>query len=79
MRIAYKKQPVKYLEKIDAKTQIKLLSAINEASIGKGDVRKLKGTDIFRIKIYHYRILFTYDIANDIMVVEEINVRGDVY
>jgi len=79
VEIELKKQPEKYLKKTDSVTYGKLMRAIDGLRELEGDIVKLKGTEKYRLKIYHYRIIFAYDSVNNIIVVEEIGSRGDIY
>jgi mRNA-degrading endonuclease RelE of RelBE toxin-antitoxin system len=79
MKINLKKQPVKYLKSIDANTRAKIEKAITGLSNLEGDIVKLEGTDLYRLKIYHYRIAFSVDRENKIINVEMIGSRGDFY
>ncbi|OQB15790.1 MAG: hypothetical protein BWY15_00503 [Firmicutes bacterium ADurb.Bin193] len=79
MDIVYKKQPEKYLKKTDKNTYNKLIKAIEGLTELEGDIIKLQGSDLYRLKIYHYRIIFAYNSNDNIITIEEINSRGDVY
>ncbi|MDR1117663.1 MAG: type II toxin-antitoxin system RelE/ParE family toxin [Oscillospiraceae bacterium] len=79
MIIKLKKQAEKYLRKTDANTYQKLKKAIHGLESLQGDIIRLEGTDKYRLKIYHYRIIFTYDSEHDYIVIEKIGSRGDVY
>ena len=79
MDIKLRKQPEKYLKKADSATYGKLMCAINGLRDLEGDIIKLKGSDKYRLKIYHYRIIFVYDNVNNNIIVEKIGSRGDVY
>lgn len=77
--ILYKKQPEKYLKRTDKITYKKLSKAIDGLRELEGDIIRLQGSELYRLKIYHYRILFTYSSAHNTITIEEINSRGDVY
>ena len=79
MEIVYKKQAEKYIRKTDANTRLKLLRAIDGLLELNGDIVKLAGSSMYRLKIHHYRIIFTYNREDGIITIEEINSRGDVY
>ena len=44
-----------------------------------GDIVKIKGADMFRLKMEHYRIGFKADARNEEMTIEIILPRGDFY
>ncbi|WP_347490617.1 type II toxin-antitoxin system RelE family toxin [Desulfoscipio sp. XC116] len=79
MQIEYSKQPKKYLKKADANTRAKLEKAIEGLKELEGNIQKIKGTDLYRLKIEHYRIGFSVDINNNIILVEAIHPRGEFY
>jgi len=79
MNIVYKKQPEKYLRRTDKNTYSKLIKAIEGLAELEGDIIKLQGSHLYRLKIYHYRIIFAYNSNDNIITIEEINSRGDVY
>lgn len=79
MKIVLKKQPQKYLASIDAPTREKLYKALDGLKNLEGDIRKLKGYDnYYRLKIAHYRILFTVDNMGQIIIVGTINTRTNI-
>ena len=77
MEILYKKQPQKYLDKADANTRAKLEKSINGLLELQGDIVKIKGSDLYRLKIEHYRIGFSYD--GEAITIEAILPRGEFY
>ena len=79
MNVELRKQPEKYLRKTDTNTYKKLMNAIDGLRNLEGDIVKLKGTEKYRLKIYHYRIIFSYNSGEDTITVEEIGSRGDIY
>jgi mRNA-degrading endonuclease RelE of RelBE toxin-antitoxin system len=76
--VKLKKQPKKYLAKVDGSTYRKLRKALDELEEWKGDIIKLKGNDYYRLKIPQYRFIFTYDGGINIISVEEINTRTNI-
>ncbi len=68
MRIEYGKQPKKYLKKADVNTREKLKDAVDGLNELDGDIKKIKGTDLYRLKIEHYRIGFSVDLNNRIIL-----------
>ena len=77
MEITYKKQALKYLEKSDVPVRRKIEKAISGLSELQGDIVKIKGTDLYRLKIEHYRIGFSYE--NETITIEAILPRGEFY
>lgn len=76
MEIKYSKQAYKYLKKLHAPKRNQIIAAINR--IPEGDIRKMQGLDnLFRLRVGDYRVLYTPE--RDIIKVEKIGSRGDVY
>ena len=79
LQIHLQKQPVKYLSSVDEPTRKKLYKALDKLKRLEGDIVKLKGKDnLYRLKIPHYRILFSIDHEGNIVVVETINTRTNI-
>ena len=58
--IKYEKGCLKYLKRLDKKTQLRILKAINQLPLG--DVKKLQGnTEDYRLRVGKYRIIFSKD------------------
>ena len=73
------KQPQKYLASVDERTRRKLVKALDKLSGLEGDIVKLKGYDnLYRLKIPHYRILFSINEKGQIIIVETINTRTNI-
>lgn len=78
-KIVFQKAAIKFLKKQDKKTQNKLLSAINQLPSGT-DIKRLQGyNNLYRMRIGQIRILYTIDDNIQIISIENINNRGDVY
>lgn len=79
VNIVFKKQAAKYLKNTDKNTYKKLNKAIAGLNELEGDICKLQGSELYRLKIHHYRIIFAYNSNDNVITIEEINSRGDVY
>jgi len=77
-KVTLKKQPQKYLSKVDSNTYKKLRKALQELEEWKGDIVKIKGSNYYRLKIPQYRFIFTYDNGINIIAVEEVNTRTNI-
>ena len=77
-QVLLKKQPQKYLSKVDGSIYKKLRKALAELSEWKGDIVKLKNSEFYRLKIPQYRFIFTYDGEINVISVEEINTRTNI-
>ena len=76
--IKYEKGCLKYLKKLDKKTQLRILKAINQLPLG--DVKKLQGnTEDYRLRVGKYRIIFSKDEKGLVINIIEIASRGEVY
>ena len=77
-KVKLKKQPQKYLSKVDGNTYKKLRKALDGLEKWEGDIVKLKNSDYYRLKIPHYRFIFEYDNGINVISVEEINTRTNI-
>lgn len=67
------------MESVAESTRKKLIKALEGLADLEGDIVKLKGYDnLYRLKIPHYRFLFSIDHNGNIIVVETINTRTNV-
>ena len=63
----YSKQAVKFLKKQDIPTRKRIVTAIN--NLPAGDVKKLQGTDGYRLRVGDFRIIF--DKNGDVLWIEK--------
>ena len=78
MNLELKKQPRKYLSSVDAPTRSKLEKALEGLKELKGDIVHLSGThNKYRLKIEHYRVIFSYS-GGKIIIVETIDTRTNI-
>jgi mRNA interferase RelE/StbE len=76
MDIKYSKQAYKYLKKLHKPKREQIITAIEK--IPEGNIIKLKGyNDLYRLRVNDYRVIYTHDF--DIIKVEKIGSRGDIY
>ena len=75
MEIKYSKQAVKFLQKQEKKTQIRIITAIE--LIPLGDIKKLQGEDRYRLRVGDFRIIFNRE--GQILLIEKIDSRGQIY
>lgn len=79
MEIRLEKQPQKYLASVDTKTRKKLIKALEDLAMLKGDIVPLQGkTNLYRFKISHYRIIFKWVKGELIITVIEMNTRTNI-
>lgn len=75
MVIQYSKQAIKFLNKQDKPTKIRIVTAINR--LPAGDVKKLQGESGYRLRVGDFRVIFDKD--GNIIYIEKIDNRGQVY
>lgn len=75
-QIVYSKKAVKFLKKQDKPTQKRLIEAIAKLPID-GDIKKLQGTDGYRLRVGDFRVLF--DVNGLIIDIIDIGNRGQIY
>lgn len=75
MEIKYSKQAIKFLDKQNEETKSRIKKAINKLPLG--DVKKLKGSDYYRLRIGDFRVIFDRDF--NIIHVIKIDNRGQAY
>jgi mRNA interferase RelE/StbE len=82
MRVFFTSSARKSLRRLPANRRLQIVSrieAIASETGQRGDVARLAGSDLFRLRIGVYRVLFAVDTVNQILRVELIRTRGDVY
>lgn len=77
-RIRFEKAAQKFLDKQDKNQRLRLYRAIYKLPEGT-DIKKLKGHELYRLRIGNYRILYTIDEQICVINIENIDNRGDVY
>lgn len=77
-RIIIEKRAEKFIRKQEKKEQERLLNAISKLPEGT-DIKKLKGSELFRVRVGNYRVLYTIDEGIKVITIENIDNRGDVY
>ena len=77
MLINYSKQAIKFLNKQDKPTRVRIVDAINQ--LPKGDVKKLQGEDGYRLRIGDYRVIFVYCILTRLTAVDRFTSRRFLY
>lgn len=75
-QIVYSKKAVKFLKKQDKPTRIRLVDAISKLPLD-GNIKKLQGTDGYRLRVGDYRVLF--DVNGVIVDIINIGNRGQIY
>lgn len=77
--IIIKKQAKKFIEKLSKSDKQRIVKAIEKLP-GGDDIKKLKGhTDIYRLRVGDFRILYTVNDNELIVVVIDAGNRGQIY
>ncbi|MCL2447032.1 MAG: type II toxin-antitoxin system RelE/ParE family toxin [Oscillospiraceae bacterium] len=68
----------KFIRKQPPKQQQRIMQAI--AQLPDGDIKPLQGKEKFyRLRVGNYRVTFAMDYAQDEIVIQAVDNRGDVY
>ena len=82
MRVVFTAAARKTLRRLPADRRIQILARIEAVASGTAqslDVQRLAGSELRRLRVGEYRVLFAVDMANQVITVELIRTRGDVY
>ena len=80
MKLNFTKQAAKYYEKAPKNLQEKYEEAFMNILSGEGDICPMAGeVNVFRYKMFQYRIIFTIEIETETITIIKIGPRGDVY
>lgn len=77
-KIIIDKAAEKFIRKQDKNTQSRLLKAIYKLPNGT-DIKKMQGNNLYRLRVGNYRILYSINEVVKIIMIENIDNRGDVY
>jgi mRNA interferase RelE/StbE len=72
----------KTLRRLPADRRAQIIARIEATAAGEApniDVRPLAGSDLRRLRVGEYRVIFAVDPAVQVLTVELIRTRGDVY
>ena len=82
-KILIKKQAKKKLQALAASTRSKIAGEIsmlgNDPDDGRLDVKKMQGMPAHRLRVGQWRIIFERDDDIQIISIEKIGARGDIY
>jgi mRNA-degrading endonuclease RelE of RelBE toxin-antitoxin system len=79
IHVNYSKRARKYLDRLDKPNRKKIKNAIEDLKELKGNIIRVEGTDMYRLKIPPFRIGFEYDEDNGVIEIVLIRPRGDFY
>lgn len=78
-KIIIKKKAKKFIDKLPKTERIRVAKAIKMLPNGE-DIKKLKGyTDLLRLRVGDYRIIYTVDHGELIVIVVDAGNRGQIY
>lgn len=78
-RIIIKKKAKKFIDKLPKNEQIRIVKAIKQLPNGE-DIKKLKGhSDLLRLRVGDYRIIYTVDDGELIIYIIDAGNRGEIY
>lgn len=78
-RVVLKKRAKKFIDKLSKSEKIRIVSAIEQLPDGE-DIKKLKGhSDLLRLRVGDYRIIYTVDNGEYVVIVIDVGNRGDIY
>ena len=76
--IRFEKAAEKFLRKQTSKTQHSLMTAIYKLPNGT-DIKRLKGHDLYRMRVGNIRIIYSIKEEIEVINIENIDNRGDIY
>lgn len=78
-QIVLKKRAKKFIDKLPTNEKKRIVAAIERLPNGD-DIKKMKGySDLLRLRVGDYRIIYKVDNGNLIVVVIDADSRGDIY
>lgn len=78
-QIVLKKKAKKFIDKLPKNERIRIVSAIEKLPNGE-DIKQLKGhSDLLRLRVGEYRIIYTVDNGKCIIFIIDAGNRGEIY
>lgn len=78
-RVVIKKKAKKFIDHLPQSERIRIVSAIENLPNGE-DIKRLKGhSDLLRLRVGEYRIIYTVDHGECIVLVIDAGNRGEIY
>ena len=78
-RIILKKPAKKFIDALPTNERRRVVAAIEQLP-SAGDIKKLKGhDDLLRLRVGEYRIIFTVDHGELVVLVIDVGNRGQIY
>lgn len=77
-KVVFEKEAQKFLDKQDKNQRLRLYRAIYKLPSGT-DIKKIKGHNLYRLRVGDCRILYTVDDVIKLIDIKHIDNWGDVY
>ena len=78
-KIIIKKKAKKFIDKLPKNERLRIAKAIEALPNGE-DIKKLKGySDLLRLRVGDYRIIYTVDDGELVVIVVDAGNRGQIY
>lgn len=78
-RIIIKKKAKKFIDKLPKNERLRVAKAIEQLPNGE-DIKKMKGhSNLLRLRVGEYRIIYTVDNGELIVYVVDVGNRGEIY
>lgn len=78
-RIVIKKKAKKFIDKLPQNEKIRVVKAIQMLPNGE-DIKRLKGhSNLLRLRVGAYRIIYTVDNGELVVIVIDVGNRGEIY
>lgn len=78
-QIIIKKKAKKFIDKLPKNERLRIVKAIEQLPNGE-DIKKLKGhSDLLRLRVGEYRIIYTVDNGELVVYVIDVGNRGEIY
>lgn len=74
-KIDFEKSAQKFIDKQPKSQRIRLYKAIYKLPEGT-DIKKLKGSELFRLRVGNYRVIYSVDDGIKVITIENIDNRG---
>lgn len=78
-KIVIQKPAKKFIDKLPKPDKIRIVKAIEKLPAGE-DIKKMKGhSDLFRLRVGDYRIIYTVDNGKLVVCIIDAGNRGQIY
>jgi mRNA interferase RelE/StbE len=82
-RLKYRRQARNYLARLPMKTKTAIVNKLHDLAVDPDspdlDIETLKGREGFRLRVGHYRVIYTRHDDRLILEIVRVRTRGDIY